>query len=142
MRLQFGRTMRLSLLAAFAVGLSPLACSGPKQDLPKVHPASGKVVRRDGSSFPGGSIIFNQQTDEKDLRLSVRGDIKPDGTFKLYSLVGSTRLDGAPAGKYKVRVLGSSRSQAQEMFAVRKLLEVVAGKENTFNIKAPRKRRR
>jgi hypothetical protein len=66
-----------------------------------LHPVEGKVVWKDGTpakELAGGQVVF----DLPEKKLSARGVIREDGTFRLTSLNPD---DGAPAGDYKVLIL-------------------------------------
>ena len=74
--------------------LAPAGCGGPG-----LHPAGGKVVFPDGTALPGGLVLC--EPVDADVKVSVRGEIRPDGTFRL----GTYRNDdGAPEGKYRVQI--------------------------------------
>jgi hypothetical protein len=66
----------------------------------------GKVVYPDGSPVPGGTVVF--QPADGDTQPSARGEIQPDGTFRLGTQAPE---DGAPPGKYRVAVLPPHRSE-------------------------------
>ncbi len=81
-------------LAAF-VGLALLS-SGCSNGLP---PVRGKVQYEDGTPVKGGTVTFNSP----ELKTSATGVIADDGTFSL----ASGDKPGAPAGSYKVVVVGN-----------------------------------
>lgn len=63
-----------------------------------MYPVEGKLVWQDGSpvkELAEGMVVF----EKTDAPLSARGEIQPDGTFRLTT---RTRNDGAPLGKYRV----------------------------------------
>lgn len=62
------------------------------------YPATGKVLKADGSPLSGGIVTF-VPGDEKALKAS--GPITPDGLFTLNT---DGVAPGAPAGEYRVRV--------------------------------------
>ncbi|WP_165069197.1 hypothetical protein [Paludisphaera rhizosphaerae] len=62
------------------------------------YPASGKVLKGDGSPLPGGIVTF-VPGDEKAMKAS--GPIAADGSFTLNT---DGIAPGAPAGEYRVRV--------------------------------------
>jgi hypothetical protein len=92
---------RLAAVAP-AIGLCLMmsACVGPPA--PKTYPAIGKVVYKGGQPMTGGSVQFNST---RDSALSVVGEVKSDGTFKLQTVKDNARADGAPEGEYSVFVL-------------------------------------
>jgi hypothetical protein len=66
---------------------------------PRLYPVSGKVTLSDGQPLTKGLVIFEGK--EGDKLISARGDIQPDGSFRL----GTHRPgDGAPPGKYQVLI--------------------------------------
>jgi hypothetical protein len=70
----------------------------------KTHPVSGKVEIKDGdvAILTGSSVEFKHKSDE-----SIRpyGNIDSAGTFTVKTLHQGTILSGAPAGKYKARII-------------------------------------
>jgi hypothetical protein len=79
----------------FAAGCT----SGPAP--PKTYTARGTVVYKDGKPMSGGSI---ELTTTDDPLLRVFGDIGADGSFSLTTVKDNARVDGAPAGQYRVMV--------------------------------------
>jgi hypothetical protein len=73
-----------------------LSLSGCGKSYYAVH---GKVTYPDGKPVSKGIVVFESM--ESDAPISARGDIQPDGTYKL-----STERpgDGVPAGKYRVLI--------------------------------------
>jgi hypothetical protein len=74
--------------------LAPVGCGGPG-----TYPAGGKVVFADGGALPGGVVLC--EPAEGEAKVSVRGFIRPDGTFRLGTYKDD---DGAPEGKYRVKI--------------------------------------
>ncbi len=91
----FRLALPLAALALFA------GCRGGSK-APKTYPVKGKVVRADGSAYPGGMIEFRSTTQP----YNALGRIKPeDGTFTLNTLwEGKERLPGAVEGAFRVTV--------------------------------------
>jgi hypothetical protein len=87
---QWIRIVALALVLLGAVG-----CGGAK-----TYPVRGKVVFKDGKALTGGTVIF--EPVDKNLKVSARGDIQPDGTFRLGT---DSDNDGAPEGGYHVLVV-------------------------------------
>ncbi|WZO96046.1 hypothetical protein EP7_003019 [Isosphaeraceae bacterium EP7] len=92
------------LAALSTVVASLMACQsgcgegeGPKLDVP-TYPASGKVLRANGSPLPGGIVVL-VPPDPKSPKAT--GPIASDGTFNLNT---DGIAPGAPAGDYKVRI--------------------------------------
>ena len=78
------------------VGLTALSGCGAS-----MGQVDGKVVWADGSpakELAGGQVIFNSQA----MRISARGEIGPDGKFKLRT---SKEGDGAQVGDYEVAIV-------------------------------------
>ena len=64
------------------------------------HPVSGKITYADGTPMPGGGQITFNPTDPA-TKVSARGIIQPDGTFKMGTHADT---DGVPLGTYKVSI--------------------------------------
>ena len=88
----------LTMVALFGV----IACGCGQSDLPKTHPARGKVVSRSGQQLAGGTVQFQPV---QDTQVSIVGEIGPDGTFTLSTHKGKQTISGAVEGKYHVTVL-------------------------------------
>src|SRR2546429_463577 len=76
-----------------------LGCPGHDASMPTTCPVTGTVTTELGQPYPGGSLQFRPDSNED---LTVLGDIEKDGTFRLRTLKGSARVEGAPAGSYQV----------------------------------------
>ena len=74
--------------------------SGPAE--PKTHPVKGKVVVKGGPPLKGGFIEFRSAAGSNH---TVNANVENDGTFKLHTLIGNKKLDGAPEGEYSVNVI-------------------------------------
>jgi hypothetical protein len=89
-------------IACSVSGLALLAgCSGGG---PKTHAVSGKVEVKDGevAILTGSNVEMMLETDET-LRSS--GKIDSTGAYQVQTQHGGKILDGAPEGKYKVRIV-------------------------------------
>ncbi|MBA2117641.1 carboxypeptidase-like regulatory domain-containing protein [Bremerella alba] len=95
--MQMQNTSVATLLFASTL-LGFLGCSGSGGATEVV---TGKVSFADGSPVSGGTIVF---ADTQNNSSSV-GYIKEDGTYTLGTFGES---DGAPKGRYKVTIIGSS----------------------------------
>ncbi len=89
----------MAALQGFA--LLPACGHSPKATLPEMYPAGGKVVYSQGGSVAGGAIVFQPQND---ATVSTTGEIRPDGSFTLYSFKAGVRAAGAIAGPHRVIV--------------------------------------
>ena len=68
---------------------------------PSMGQIEGKIVWTDGTpavELAGGQVIFESQ----EMRITARGEIGPDGTFKLRT---SKPDDGAKLGEYEVAIV-------------------------------------
>lgn len=92
----FQRATGSALLTLALLAVTSIGCGGKSE----LQPVKGKVVYNDGQPVAGGSITFNNS----EKQLSASGDIASDGTFALK--FGDQQ--GAPAGTYKVVVIGGS----------------------------------
>jgi hypothetical protein len=73
------------------------------------YPVRGQVVYKDGAPVTGGTVIF--EPVDKSAKVSARGDIRPDGSFRLGSYKDS---DGAPEGEYHVLVVPPAPPEENE----------------------------
>jgi len=96
----------LCVLRASAVLIAlPLAlsagCSGPGI---KTHPVSGKVEVKDGdvAMLAGSTVQLVQEADET---IRPYGNIDASGNFTVKTPFKGEILQGAPAGKYKARLM-------------------------------------
>lgn len=94
---------RLSRLPAMLTGvllLNLIGCS----DAPTTYPTQGKVVlpKGDVRQLAGGILECRL---ENETRATTFGNIAEDGSFQLQTLHRGKRLNGAPAGAYKARIV-------------------------------------
>jgi hypothetical protein len=85
----------LRVLGTTLILIAVAGCSGAK-----TQPVRGNVVFKDGTPATGGTVIF--EPVDKNIQVSARGDIEPDGSFRLGTY---THDDGAPEGAYHVLVV-------------------------------------
>jgi hypothetical protein len=86
-------------LSTFVLALALAGCGEPVGGTRNetLYPAKGQVLLANGKPLSGGTVVFIPASGQD---ASPRGEIGPDGNFVL-----KTRdADGAPAGKYKVRI--------------------------------------
>jgi hypothetical protein len=94
----FSAAGRWTALAAAGLLMGCVGGAGP-------YPVDGTVVWEDGSPAKElhlGSVVF----DLPEKRISARGMIQPDGTFRLTT---NKADDGALVGKHKVMVIEGAR---------------------------------
>src|SRR5262245_17474790 len=93
-RLDSAALAALSLLLLFG-------CSGPGI---KTHPVSGKVDVKDGdvAMLSGSTVQLVQEADET---IRPYGNIDASGNFTVKTVYKGNVLQGAPAGKYKARIM-------------------------------------
>src|SRR5436190_24078519 len=89
-----------AVLAALSMFLL-FGCSGEKI---KTHPVAGKVEIKDGdvAILTGSSVEFKHESDES---FRPYGNIDSSGNFTAKTLYQGKMLLGAPAGKYKARII-------------------------------------
>jgi hypothetical protein len=88
-------------LAVLVIGAA--GCQSGKATMPVTHVVKGMVRFKDGKPLKGGSIQFEPVANRS---LTIRGEIKKDGTFSLYTLlVDGRKADGAIEGTHKVLVI-------------------------------------
>lgn len=109
--------------------LSVAACS--TGNAPKTYPVTGKVLRKDGSPFPGGAIEFRPKAK---LDGSVLGEIDEKGSFAMRSLIGTHRLQGVPEGEYDVTINPASTDQTVQPITWTKTVTVRADGKNDIVI--------
>lgn len=63
------------------------------------YPVHGKVTREDGTPISESMVVF--ESVDRQPNITARGDVDAHGDFELGT---STPGDGAPAGKYRVKV--------------------------------------
>ena len=115
---------------AFLVAVLATGCDSKNTALPVTHPVTGKVVQ-DGRPMTGGLVQFRSKSDPN---LSASGDIAPDGSFKLSTIVEGTKLPGAPEGSYEVMVVPAmGANQAARPVTLPQPYKVEA-KENRFDL--------
>jgi hypothetical protein len=71
-------------------------CGGPGTGVLKTYPAKGKVVLTDGQPLTAGMVEFRSTADAS---LTTTGEIRPDGTFSLNTLVGTKKVPGRRGGR-------------------------------------------
>ncbi len=102
---------------------------------PKTYPAKGQVVsRKTGQPLTDGLVEFETTGDKP---LSVQGSIQPDGQFKLITLHGKQRIDGAPEGSYRVSVVPPQTEQQESPISLDGVFQVKPDGPNDFKIEIP-----
>jgi len=91
----------LKFLTVGAIAILGVGCGGPSI---KTYPVSGKVEVKDGdfAMLTGSSIQLVQEGDET---IRPYGDINASGNFTVKTLYKGDIVQGAPAGKYKARIM-------------------------------------
>lgn len=133
-------TAVLTLLAVVASALA--GCGGSEEELPPTYQATGTVLAADGPPVPGGMIEF-RSTEGKPV--SAIGQIQPDGSFSLSTLVASTKVPGAVAGRHQVIVMPSPPDTGDiqaipQPVIVPTLCEVKPDGANQFTVRLPQRR--
>jgi len=90
---------RIGIKTVLCIALPVLGCSAPS-----LEPASGKIVFEVGNAFvfDGDSIEIRQDSNARSLAF---GQIRPDGSFEIESLVDGVVRKGAAPGTYRVRII-------------------------------------
>jgi hypothetical protein len=96
---------------ALAIVVGIVALGGCSGDGLKTFPVKGQVEINDGDVqfLTGSHVELKHDTDEQ-LRPS--GKITPGGSFAIETLHQGKILPGAPAGKYKARIILGDESDA------------------------------
>jgi hypothetical protein len=97
MHLTWRKSLRPPAVALLLL-LGVTGCGG------KSYPVHGKVTYPDGTPLTEGLVVFEQQ-QEGGKAIMARGDIQPDGTYRLST---NKPGDGVPPGKYRVMVVPKS----------------------------------
>jgi hypothetical protein len=91
--------LRMLIILAMALSVLLGGCSKPPPaNLPTVYKVGGKVVDAAGQPVKGGTLQLQSQAMQNTTAI---GDIQPDGTFQMRTMVDGHRLDGVVAGAQK-----------------------------------------
>jgi hypothetical protein len=114
-----------------------LGCSS-KDAMPRTYPVIGSVVSAKGQALAGGSIQF--RPDSKD-DVTVLGEIDKSGNFRLSTIKGVTRAEGAPEGSYTVSITAPQGADQQPLFAPITIAKkyLVEPKENRIEVRTDAK---
>jgi hypothetical protein len=127
--LPHGRGSFVLLVLGFTLG-----CANP-ESIPKTFSVTGKVSSLKGTPYQGGTIQFRL---EKSQDITVTGKIDETGGFRLVTIKGKRRAEGAPAGSYEVIIsppVGKDQKLPFFPFTLPKKYRVEE-KENYFQIRA------
>jgi hypothetical protein len=120
--------------AILGAAMIAIGCSS-QEPMPVTYPVTGSVLRLSGTPYPGGAVQFHPESDED---LTVLGDIDKDGTFRLRTIKGRQRVDGAPEGAYRVTIrpaIGADQKAPFAEFTVDKVCQIEP-QENHLEIRA------
>ena len=92
---------RIGTLALLLPALAVLLLTGCAEAGRPAYAVEGKVVFPDGQPLTEGVVEFETVEDIK-TRINARGEIQPDGTFRLTTYVDN---DGAVAGEHRALVM-------------------------------------
>lgn len=101
------------ILKPVGICLAALALPGcgrgdPQPAPPPTFVVKGTVLGKDGKPFSGGVLDFRLETRSE---FSSRGQIRPDGHFELFTIVGNKKIQGAQEGTYSVTIFPISKEQ-------------------------------
>jgi hypothetical protein len=119
-------------LAAGAVVVGPhLGCSRPAPPGPATVRGS---VTFQGRPLPGGVVVFTPDKDRGTAGKPIRGELGPDGTFKLHDTAAGPQV---PPGWYRVSIAGPPGEerfppQLRRPDTSGVVREVTPGKEHVF----------
>lgn len=71
----------------------------PPPNLPTVYKVSGKVLDKAGQPVAGGTVQFESIKTQGTTAI---GEVGPDGTFQIRTMVDGHRLEGAVVGEQRV----------------------------------------
>lgn len=103
---------------------------------PEIYPVRGVVLGIDGAPAKGGMVEF--RATEEPFTVAT-GPIAKDGTFVLASIFEERRLEGVPAGTFRVTVLPDFSGSAQDQHLAQPTVlpdpvSVSSSGENAFKI--------
>lgn len=91
------------------VSILLFGCSrAPRADGPATVPVKGILIDKAGKPLSGGAVEF-KNLEKEDIRSW--GAVGTDGAFRLHTVVGSEKVDGAPEGKCQVTYYPESQDQ-------------------------------
>jgi hypothetical protein len=93
------RNAVLGLLALTGL-FAGLGCGSSSSTLPQTYPVTGTVKYQGDGPAVGAAVQFATMEPS----IAVSGEVGPDGAFTLFTVKGSERISGAPAGRYMVSV--------------------------------------
>jgi hypothetical protein len=97
--------------AAMGILLLAAGCWGASKPLPKTYPVTGQVLRADGAPLAEALVQFTPANNPAGV--STSGVTGADGKFRLSTIVGSMKVDGATEGNHSVTVI-PPMGQAQQ----------------------------
>lgn len=89
-----------SLVALVGCGAKP-----PPANLPTVYKVQGKVLDAAGQPVSGGTLQFESLAAQNMVAI---GEVQPDGTFEIRTMVDGHKLSGAVAGQQRVTYIPAS----------------------------------
>src|SRR6516225_1873412 len=113
------------------LGIS-LGC-GNQESMPQTYPVTGTITSMAGKPYRGGVIQFRLEENQE---ITVTGNIDEKGGFRLITIKGNKRAEGAPPGFYVVAIspaIGKDRKMPFFPFTLAKKYQVEAS-ENHFEI--------
>src|SRR5262249_54190950 len=87
----------------FAVAATLAGLIGCKSSYHLAHPVEGTVTLADGKALTRGTVEFRSE-EPATTGLTARGEIRPDGSYKLTTHIDGKERVGAAAGRHKVTV--------------------------------------
>lgn len=85
-----------------------LGCGGNVEKAPETHEFGGKVLDRAGKPLTGGTVEM-RPVGKGDYNSF--GEIQPDGTFTIYTILNSTKVKGAQPGEHTVTIIPSLKER-------------------------------
>jgi hypothetical protein len=123
---------RLIPLALVLTLLTACGTGRPRIPPPPTYPVSGKVVSRSGQPITNGSIGFQSKNN---IEWSANGEIQPDGSFSLTTLVDGQKVPGAAEGEHEVTYYPlMSEAQTEVPVTLPKPITVEAKQDNQITI--------
>jgi hypothetical protein len=131
-RLKMSKINRISMLFMICSAVLLAGC-GPQG----LQSLEGQLVFQDGGSFEfsGDTIELRSQADSKQLAF---GEIKPDGQFKVDSLVNGAIVQGTTPGVYFARILISDDDYEHKKLASKSInKKYLSFKTSGLSVTAP-----
>ncbi len=103
---------RIAIRVGLLLSALGIAFAGCRKEVAKLEtsPVTGSVVAADGKPLGGGAICFQSV---RNPAIEALAEIKPDGSFALYTMHSGSKFEGSIPGPYKVSVVPPATGMKQ-----------------------------